>query len=360
MKRKKKALIISLSIIGGIALTYVGGGIAAGAIVTHALFSKRASLEGDEKSRLLYACEYSRSDFPNLSSRTDIDIPSNGHHLKGHLYEQLSPKGLFITAHGLTSLSDGPDAQYQNYLYELGYNVLSLDLTGSGESEGDGYGSMQQSKYDVQSAIEYVRSSSTLSSLDLYLCGHSWGAYGVVSSLEKVKDIKGVIAFAGYNLPNELMKESASEYMGDFFVKMTGWTFDISMRMSYGKEAFYPAFDAIKNSPNTNFLLIHGEEDETVPLSISIAKAAEKENNVKTLYRENVGHGNIWKSLEAIAYEKENVLPAYQELIKKYKREGNIPEEEKEAFLSNIDRAKNSSMSADVKLEILNFLNRSI
>ena len=120
-KKHKRWWIIALSVVMGLVLLYGVGGLIASAAVCHAIFGKRASSLSDlDHFPSFYA---KRADIASLEKREDISFVSGENTLTGHLYRTDTPKGLVLAANGMSSQSDGEDAEYQAWFLEEGYDV---------------------------------------------------------------------------------------------------------------------------------------------------------------------------------------------------------------------------------------------
>ena len=100
-----------------------------------------------------------------------------------------TPGGLLVQAKGIV---------------ERGYSVLSFDLRGHGESDGDRYSLGPLERRDVRGAIAYVQSRDIPASRIGLLC-HSMGAATCQLSAAEVPDLAGVVADSSYARLSELL-----------------------------------------------------------------------------------------------------------------------------------------------------------
>ncbi len=352
LTRKQKVAIIVSVILVGTFLLYFSGGVVAAIVVSNVIFEGRQS---DETTLKELRFQKTRDDYEVLKDRQEVSFFSGKNSLKGYLYEVTSPKGLVIASHGMGSLADGNDAEYQQYFVTQGYDVFSFDTTAHGRSEGKDLGSVWQGAYDVKAALEYV-STTPLKGLPKILVGHSMGAYGVVEATHWDSSVKGVIAFSGFDRPNELMKQYAARYVSDFFVTMTGWTFDIGMALKDRGNATLSAFDAMKENQETKYLILQGEKDESVPANkVSLYSKLEAENlsNVSSYLIPEMGHERPWISLsshQAMAlYENQ-----WEALLEEYHHA--VPEEIESNFMKGVDLNSCNELNQEVFQQIETFL----
>lgn len=364
----KRHLIKKISIAFGVivlslAALYLGGGIAAAYIVTNALLGARGSTEDyfyDSLSNFIFDM---RTDFSSLQERVDYAFVSGGNELVGHFYEVADPKGLVITAHGIHAMSDDYNAAYQAWFVQEGYDVFAIDLTSSGESEGDQIYGLHQSAYDIETAYESLCvAKPSIGSLDLILVGHSWGAYGALASLGLGVPAQSVIAMAPFNTPREAMVEQARHYAGSALVTLFEPTYDIAMNMKYGSDADLSALDGI-NGSEANILLFQGDDDEVVYKDAgSVYSHADevKNEHFEAVLLEGVGHEKMWLSVEALA-KAERIIQSDEYAQYASLFEAASSQEEKDVVVKTFrdslsDRAACNSLNVDIFSKIEAFL----
>ena len=276
--------------------------------------------------------------------------------LQGYLYEVENPHGIVISAHGINNLADGNTAQYQNYFIEQGWDVFSFDMTGCGRSSGK-MKTLFESRKCVQNAVNFVKNNAKLKDLDVCLVGHSWGGYGVLAASYDV-DVKAVCSFAGYDKASEMMYGFAEMNVSKALI-VTKPALNFSLSLLQGEKAFFSASSVIKKRPNTNYVLVHGDKDNTVPLkhysAYSYVQNKEYDNLTKFLLKD-IRHNGPWKTLAAQTYCDEVIIPKLNTLHGQYKN--GIPEDVYTSFLSEIDKEKASELNYEL-LDSINsvFLN---
>ncbi len=296
-KKRRKGIRIALIVVGSLCLCYFGGGYVAGLCVQNALFGKRLSNAEEARSfsSLLY---YSRNDYETLKSRKEITFQSGGNELRGYFYEASEAKGTFVFAHGINGYADDATAMVQDAILRRGYSVFAVDLTASGRSQGEGLSSLAQGAYDIKAALEYLFTQTAfyapLSSL--FLAGYSWGAYSVAASLNfsYQSKVSGVLCFSGFDSPEGEMLGVARNYAG-FFADMNSLTFDWALATRCGEDRHLSASKGILSS-GAKAYIVHGDEDSTVSLSVSIYQALEGGEKVKKNLKKGYGHTRPWLS----------------------------------------------------------------
>lgn len=338
MKKGRLKKIIIFSAIALVVL-YFGGGIAAELIVNANVFARH----NEEMDKLVKT----RKDYALLDAREELSFVSGNNTLKAYFYKASPSKGTIIASHGLNGRADGPDAAYQAWFLKEGYSVCAVDLTASGESEGTSINGLHQSAYDIKAAYDYLAKNEKLEK-KVFLCGHSWGGYGVAASLGLGVEASGVITFSAFDNPFDTMVQYAERYVG-VLATISLPPFYLAESMAFGQEVFRSASSALKDS-TTKALIIHGEADASIPLdSISLYARAKELPNVGTITLPSIGHMRPWLSLEAHRY--------YGELHAEYEKLKNDGDESKiEAFLNNVDRDKSSELNDALFGEIRRFL----
>ena len=194
------------------------------------------------------------------------------------------PKGTVVFSHGNAG-SIGHHLGFVMWLAEAGYQVLMYDYRGFGRSEGevDRKGMVE----DVQAAFNYVSKRPDVDADRLVSYGHSLGGAKSVTAIAEAnpKGVKAIIidgAFASY-------REMATHIGGQFGAKM------ISDELS--------PKDFIKKITKIPLLVIHGTQDEVVPLAQG-KKLFDLANEPKTLFEVKEGRHGDSLSRDAGVYRK--------------------------------------------------------
>jgi len=274
-----------------------------------------------------YRYEHYRSQYP----REEVTFLSGKNRLQGFLYGDKDADRLLIFSHGLGSGHE----DYINeiiYMVDAGYRVFAYDGTGSGMSEGKSTVGLLQSALDLDAAFDYIHSSDTLKDLPIYLMGHSWGGFAVAEALGRHENIVAAVMLAGYAYPTDLLIDQGSQMMERDLSGMK-FLFNISQLLTYGPKNF--TRNAVKsiNSKDTPILLVHGNQDEMIPLDkISIIAYQDKltNPNVQTLIITKEGqndHNGILHSAEAISH----IATLNEDFAAKMNTIQDLPKEELEA-----------------------------
>ena len=268
--------------------------------IHHKFFGKRC--EGNPN--LIY---FTADDFPNLLYQP-IEFPSNhGQLLRGGLYSipALAPyKALLIFVHGM----GGGHLSYMteiNTLAKKGFLVLSYDQTGTCSSEGKSLGGFFQGVLDLYSALSFIKKNDSLNHYPVVLAGHSWGGYIVCQVLQFSPDVRAITAMSAFEDDAALFCSLIQNQTG-FPVKFLKPFFGIIKRLKYGKKANQKTSSILKKS-SIPVLLLHGENDNTVPLKNSVAAQfldCDKNSIIKSVVFPDRFH-NLYQTRESEHYLNE-------------------------------------------------------
>ncbi len=157
---------------------------------------------------------------------------------------------------------------YIQALYPLGYNLLAFDARNHGSSSPVQNPTVGTFAQDVLSAIAFLRQRGAT---QIGLVGLSVGGGAVINAAGWDKRIRTVITIGAISHPVALMKyEFSKRHIPDFLA---------SFLLNYMRRRYGLDFDAIAPLNNiaqaeADFLVIHGENDPTVPLAQGQALAA--------------------------------------------------------------------------------------
>lgn len=355
MKKKTKVtLIVTFSLVGVLALGYAAG-VITGLVLTNDIFNGRLS---DENSLNDYECRIRkiRKDYSLLAERETITFQSNGNNLKGYLYTVSSPKGLVISAHGIQSLSDDYNAEYQQWFVSQGYDLLAVDLTSSGHSEGNGIDGLHRSAYDVKAAYDAIKDRETYSNLPLILTGHAWGAYGAAASMSLGVPADYLISFSGFSDPKEMMFAYSKQYVS-FLAYLSKWTYDLWLDRNIGEAASLSGIAGI-NQSSAKIFLVQGKKDDFIQynsrISLYGSRDSIKNHKLETFLVSGATNLCPWLSDEARNYIDNEITPKYNELSTQYSK--NIPSDKLEEFYSSVDLDKSSELNPRLFETIGDFL----
>ena len=266
-----------------ILIVYLVLGMIVGPIVFASIIGRKAT-KSDGDYLKLWKCV--REDYPLLNDREEVHFESNGKTLTAYLYEVDEPLGIVICAHGLNNTSDYDNAEYQNYFLEKGFDVLAVDLTGCGNSEGNCVRNLYKSKYDIVAAIDYVKANPKIKDLKINLVGHSAGAYGVIMA-SGLREVNAVLAISSYESPHDEVVSIIEDNIGKISFLVRPFI-EYSLFLFGGKENYLKASDVVNSNKDTTYYLIHSSADDYVNY--------EKTSLMRLYYEPNVDYRKyeIW------------------------------------------------------------------
>lgn len=202
---------------------------------------------------------------------------------------------------------------YAEQLAENGYVVYCFDFCGgSTDSQSDGSTlemSLFTEKADLEAVIERLKELDYVDSRNIFLIGTSQGgAVSAITGADHLNEIKGMILL----YPAFILSKRANELFQDMEEIPETYYF---MWMEVGKAYFEPliGYDIYKGiTPyNKDVLIIHGDQDEIVPLSYS-ERVIQVYPNAELKVINGAGHGFYGEDFQkAMSYILE-FLTAYQ------------------------------------------------
>ncbi len=296
---------------------------------------------------------------PPLAYST-VHFPSGKNSLTGYIFDEGTTKGLVVIAPGR---GQGAERYLAETLYfvDQGWSVFSFDYTGCFTSEGENSVGLPQSRVDLEAALAYIRSNTTLNKLPVVLWGHSWGGYAVTAVLKGHPDISAVVSISGFNSPKGLMDEYVRDQVGilGYIMYPFEWMYQTAR---FGQSAQIMAVNSI-NSSDTPVMIVHDADDEAISYdgaSIIVQRSRITNPNAVYITRHTIngsGHMDLLRSEAALQYihqknrEFKPIFDHYQ---------GNIPDSVKAEFYAGVDPFRTSELDADFMNEINSFFESAL
>ncbi len=192
----------------------------------------------------------------------------------GHLYAWWIPGApdapTLILVHGWAR-NVGRMMPYIRALHPLGYNLLASDARNHGRSSGLKHPTVATFAEDVLAAVDFVLNSQRTRSTGLGVVGLSVGGGAAIDAAGWNSRIQSVVTVGAISHPVAVMRHE--------FRKRHVPGFVASFLLAYMRLRFGLDFDRIAPVNNirqaeADILLIHGEQDETIPLEQAQALAA--------------------------------------------------------------------------------------
>lgn len=172
---------------------------------------------------------------------------------------------IVICVHGFTGSGKKDFACLARTYYENGYNVLLIDNRAHGNSEGKYVGFGVLDRIDVRNWVKYVINRFG-SDVQIFLHGISMGGAAVLmSSSIMPKNVRGIIADCGFTSVYEIFEYVLKrDYHLPEFPIIYLTNIMSRLRAGYGYKDIDTSAEIARS--NIPILFIHGENDEFVPL----------------------------------------------------------------------------------------------
>lgn len=293
-----------------------------------------------------------------LSFKIKKKLPDFDKEVRGFIY---SPKDNSIKKKPIVIMSAGYGRTHLSYLLDIGiltkdgFEVFAFDQFGTGMSGGSKQRGIHFGRITLDSVLNSIKESKVFEGRPIYLYGHSWGGYSVLSVLGKHKEISKVIARSPAGKPVLSTYVLGQSMLGNF---LTSFLYIVGIPMIFlfqGPYAFVSAANQVKKNKNTKILITSCKEDPTV---LTIASPIPKliknsQENVEFYIRNDLNIHNDLLTKEGYDYFKEKQAE-YNSIMNTI---DSSYEERMNDFLSALDRTKITSDSNE-KEKILNFLNK--
>lgn len=198
--------------------------------------------------------------------------------------KNITLKGCFITPNKeydkskIIIFCHGMGSSKESYMQDIstiangGFEVFCFDYIGVNESEGTVMGGFAQGLRSVDYAIKFIH--DLYQDKDIYVIGHSWGAFNALNSVRYNAYVKKVCAIAPFISINDVIL-AITPHIAKMFVINTEFVEGIR----FGKYAYANSISTLKKF-NGEVLIIHSEDDDTVIYDASSKKLMKKFNDV--------------------------------------------------------------------------------
>ena len=314
------------------------------------MYSKTLFSRHDPDGCVFY---FSHTDFDGLNAEPYEFKNQFGNTLRGaiYFYEGAREGELVVFDHGMGA---GGHRAYMREIEKLcaaGYAVLSYDHTGCADSEGDGIRGLSGSLADLDACISSVKENENLSGRELFVVGHSWGAFSTMNIFAYHPQIKKIVAISGFVSLKQMHKQLLRG-------PLSLWrkaVFELE-RAANPDYALASALDSLKNS-SAEILLIYSTCDKTVSIKHHYAPLkqalSDSENVEIILTHEAKGHNPNY-TVDAVSYKDE----FFKSLTEKKKAGELATEEQQKAFVSSFDWHKMTEQDEKIWQKIISHLKK--
>ncbi|MBR3437443.1 MAG: alpha/beta hydrolase [Lachnospiraceae bacterium] len=270
----------------------------------------------------------------------------------GYFYQAEHTRGLVAFAHGLHAGADDYLTVFE-YFVKQGYSVIAFDTKGTYDSQGKSTVGLAEALVELDHLLDLVKNEPSLSTLPLFVCGHSCGGGAVTSVLSLHPEIRGCTAIAAMKDPNQMIVGKGLVYSAILGLPETPLT--AAFLESQQKKLFgdYTSLNGVRGINDTTcpVLLAHGIKDMVIeylsPIALISHKKELRDDNVFYYTgRGNSGaHDTVWRSPKAVEYQEQ----VKKELEKLKKSKGkDWTKKDEAAFVAGIDHALYSAVNEDL------------
>ena len=294
---------------------------------------------------------FSYTDFEGLSAQPYSFTTPAGDTLRGNLYSYpgFREDRLVVFDHGM-------GAGHNAYMREIevmcrhGYRVLAYDHTGCNKSDGTGLRGLSGSLYDLDACLNSVAADSELGSLDIYVVGHSWGAFSSMNISAYHPEIKAVVAISGFYSVSEMLRQVFPPLLAPW--RPAALAVEQEMNPDHFSAS---AIENLRNTP-TRVLFIHSKDDAVASYNSHFSKLSEALSgnpSITLLTVEGKGHNPNFTS-EAVKYKD----AFFAELTKLRKKKKLVSDQQKSEFVSSYDWYKMTEQDIELWQIIFDFLDK--
>ncbi len=195
----------------------------------------------------------------------------------------------------------------------MGYEVFAFEYHGYGAA-GDFCG-FPRAAADVEMAIDYISDGER----PLFLVGHSMGGYAVcVAAGRTHKPVAGVVAYAPFDRPDEVIVETAKSMRHP---RLTAWAANTAQLIAFGAGSRRGAADSL-NRVGVPALIIQGSSDvEVTPCGCALYAHRDRVRTPGVTFRyvtepaESSGHMTVVRRKDKRSEVNPDTFPAVAEFI---------------------------------------------
>ena len=188
----------------------------------------------------------------------------------------------------------GRNAQrMMTYLNEFccqGFNLLAFDARSHGNSESDGHTNMLKFAQDISHVIDFVSGQKEIQNNNFYLVGLSIGGAASIYAAAHDERVKKVVTVGAFARPVTVMtKQLKARHIPYYPIIWLFYKF-IKLSQQLDLEAIAPVNHIA--SAKAKFLLIHGIDDDVVPVEEGKKLKAAAGDKAELWLMPNRGHSN--------------------------------------------------------------------
>lgn len=221
----------------------------------------------------------------------EIRIPTaNNRNLYGWLIMQNPAAPTLILVHGW-----GRNVErmipYIRPLFKTNCNLLAFDARHHGNSDNDDHSTMKKFAEDIIASINFVIAKTPVTNPDFGIIGLSIGGGASIYAAAHDDRIKSVVTVGAFANPHDIMRDQMASNHIPYrpFGKLLFMY--LENRVGFKFQDISPEKHIHKS--DAKFLLIHGEDDKTIPLShVTRLEKSGKKGNILSWKIPGKGHSD--------------------------------------------------------------------
>ncbi len=154
---------------------------------------------------------------------------------------------------------------YIEQLHNKGFNLLTFDARHHGSSDRDDFSTMKKFAEDIQASLDFIEKSTDIINTNYGVIGLSIGGGAAIYASAFDSRIRRVVAVGAFANPYDIMKMQLQQHHIPFVP--IGYLFIAYLQNKVGFKFEDIAPEKHIQKAEARFLLIHGEEDKTIPVS---------------------------------------------------------------------------------------------
>lgn len=260
--------------------------------------------------------------------------------LRGNLYSyddyDLDKIVIFCHGMGCDHISYIQDIEY---LCRNKFLVLGFDYIGSSLSDGKNIKGLSSSLKCCDYAVKFVKEK--FPKKDIYVVGHSWGAFACLNVIKYHKDIKGVVALAPF--------VSVYSCLHEYLPKKLWFFIPFSMIIEFSKfggYAFANSINSLKKYKN-KCLILASTNDPSISYNKNTSKIKKECPNFNYLILDDRFHNPEY------THESSLKLLNYIMDVKKIKKEDYV------SYMNSINFKELGELDYNIMDKIIEFINKN-
>lgn len=277
---------------------------------SNSIIKKMANIRVEKNSELIHK-------YQDEIDRIEIEN-SEGIKISSWRFKNQEPNGIVIILHGMHGQDASSLLDFGHFFHEAKYETFCLDLRAHGKSEGNEIGFGYTEVKDVIALLNWIRKEPRYENKKVILYGISMGGATAINVAAKRQDVSMVISASAFKTYTDTFLDSMrKENVPELVVNMFSPSIKIVLSTKYDMNfTDKTPINNIKNINSTPILLIHGDEDEQIPVQHAYDLKQASGDNVDLWIVEGAKHmivddvlasNNYWYRKKLIKFIESNM-----------------------------------------------------